>query len=94
MENSSRDGNTGPPYLRNVYADQEAAVRTRHGTTNWFKIGKGVCQGSILSLCLFNLYVEYIKCNAKLDESQTGIKVTGRSINRLRYADKQIANAF
>jgi len=80
--------------IRNLYAGQEGTVRMRHGAINWFKIGKGVCQGSILSLCLFNLYVEYIKCNAKLDESQTGIKVTGRSINRLRYADKQIANAF
>ena len=73
---------------------QEATVRNRYGTNDWFNIGKGVCQGCILSLCLFNLYVEYIKWNAKLDESQTGIKVTGRSINRLRYADKQIADAF
>ena len=80
--------------LRNLYAGQEATVRIEHRTTDWFKTGKGVHQGCVLSLCLFNLYVEYIKWNAKLDESQTGIKVTGRSINRLRYADKQIADAF
>ena len=61
--------------LRNLYADQEATVRTRHGTTNWFRIGKGVCQGGILSPCLFNLYVEYIMRNAGLEEAQAGIKI-------------------
>ena len=66
---------------------QEAIVRTLHGTTDWFKIRKGVCQGFILSSCLFNLYAEYIMQNARLDESQTGIKVAGRNINNLRYAD-------
>ena len=66
---------------------QEATVRTGHGTTDWFQIGKGVCQGCILSPCLFNLYAEYIMRNAELDEAQTGIKITGRNINNLRYAD-------
>ena len=73
--------------LRNLYAGQEAAVRTRHGTTDWFQIGKGVHQSCILSPCLFNLYAEYIMANAGLDEAQTGIKVPGRIINNLRYAD-------
>ena len=73
--------------LRNLYAGQEATVRTGHGTTDWFQIGKGVCQGCILSLCLFNLYAEYIMRNAGLDEAQTGIKIAGRNINNLRYAD-------
>ena len=73
--------------LRNVYADQEATVRTLHGTTDWFKIGKGVHQSCILSPCLFNLYAEYIIWNARLDESQAGIKSAGRNINNLRYAD-------
>ena len=73
--------------LRNLYAGQEAIVRTRHGIIDWFKIGKGVCQSCILSPCLFNLYVEYIMRNAKLDESQAGIKIAGRNINNLRYAD-------
>ena len=73
--------------LRNVYADQEATVRTLHGTTDWFKIGKGVHQSCILSPCLFNLYAEYIIWNARLDESQAGIKIAGRNINNLRYAD-------
>ena len=73
--------------LRNLYAGQEATVRTRHGITDWFQIGKGVCQGCILSPCLFNLYAEYIMRNARLDESQAGIKMTGRNINSLRYAD-------
>ena len=73
--------------LRNLYADQEATVRTGHGTMDWFKIGKGVCQGYILSPFLFNLYVEYIMWNARLDESQAGIKIAGRNINNLRYAD-------
>ena len=73
--------------LRNLYAGQEAAVRTRHGRVDWFKIRKGVRQGCILSLCLFNLYAEYIMQNARLDESQAGIKIDGRNINNLRYAD-------
>ena len=70
-----------------MYADQEATVRTGHGTTDWFQIGKGVCQGCILSPCLFNLYAEYIMRNAGLDEAQAGIKFAGRNINNLRYAD-------
>ena len=73
--------------LRNLYAGQEAAVRTGHGTTNWFQIGKGVCQGCILSPCLFNLYAEYIMRHAGLDEAQATIKIAGRNINNLRYAD-------
>ena len=73
--------------LRNLYADQQATVRTGHGTTDWFQIGKGVCQGCILSPCFFNLYAEYIMRNAGLDESQTGIKIVGRNINNLSYAD-------
>ena len=73
--------------LRNLYAGQEASVRTGHGTTDWFQIGKGVCQGCILSPCLFNFYAEYIMRNAGLEETQTGIKIAGRNINNLRYAD-------
>ena len=73
--------------LRNLYAGQETAVRTRHGTMNWFQIGKGVRQGCILLPCLFNLYAEYIMRNAELDEAQAGIKIAGRNINNLRYAD-------
>ena len=73
--------------LRNLHAGQEATVRTGHGTTDWFQIGKGVHQGCILSPCLFNLYAEYIRQNARLDESQAGIKIAGRNINNLRYAD-------
>ena len=73
--------------LRNLYAGQEATVRTGHGTTDWFQIGKGVCQGCILSSCLFNLYVEYIMRNAGLEEAQTGIKIAGKNVNNLRYAD-------
>ena len=73
--------------LRNLYAGQEATVRTGHGTTDWFQIGKGVCQGCILSSCLFNLYAEYVMRNAGLEESQAGIKIAGRNINNLRYAD-------
>ena len=73
--------------LRNLYAGQETTVQTRHGTTDWFQIGKGVCQGCVLSPCLFNLYVEYIMQNARLDEAQTGSKVEGRNINNPRYAD-------
>ena len=73
--------------LRNLYAGQEATVRTRHGTTDRFKTGKRVRQGSILSPCLFNLYAEYIMKNAGLEETQAGIKIAGRNINHLRYAD-------
>ena len=73
--------------LRNLYAGQEATVRTRHGTTDWFKIGKEVCQGCILSPCLFNLHAEYIMRNTGLEEAQAGIKTVGRNINHLRYAD-------
>ena len=73
--------------LRNLYAGQEATVRTGHGTTDWFQIGKGVCQGCILSPCLFNFYAEYIRRNAGLEEAQAGIKIAGRNINNLRYAD-------
>ena len=74
-------------FLRNLYASQEATVRTEHGTTDWFQIGKGVRQGCILSLCLFNFYAEYIMRNAGLEEGQAGIKIARRSINNLRYAD-------
>jgi len=73
--------------LRNLYAGQEATIRTGHGTTDWFQIAKGVCQGYILSLCLFNLYAEYLMRNARLDEAHAGIKIAGRNINNLRYAD-------
>ena len=73
--------------LRNLYAGQEATVRIGHGTTDWFQIGKGECQGCILLLCLFNLYAEYIMRNARLDKAQAGIKISGRNINNLRYAD-------
>ena len=73
--------------LRNLYAGQEATVSTGHGKTDWFQMGKGVCQGCILSPCLFNLYAEYIVINAGLDEAQAGIKIVGRNISNLRYAD-------
>ena len=73
--------------LRNLYAGQEATVRTGHGTTDWFQIGKGVCQGCILSPCLFNLYADYIMRNTGLEEAQAGIEIAGRKINHLRYAD-------
>ena len=73
--------------LRNLYAGQEATVRTGHGTTDWFQIGKGVRQGCILSPCLFNLIVDYIMRNAGLEEAQAGIKIAGKNINNLRYAD-------
>ena len=73
--------------LRNLYAGQEATVRTGHGIMDWFQIGKGVCQGCILSPCLFNLYAEYIMRNVRLDEVQAGIKIAGRNISNLRYAD-------
>ena len=73
--------------LRNLYAGQDATVRTGHGTTDWFQTGKGLCQGCISSACLFNVYAEYIMSNAGLDEAQAGIKIAGRNINNLRYAD-------
>ena len=73
--------------LRNLFAGQEATVRTGHGTTDWFQIGKGVCQGCILSPCLFNLYAKYIMRNTGLEDAQAGIKVSRRNINNLRYAD-------
>ena len=95
MENSERDGNTRPPDLppENLYAGQEATVRTGHGTTDWFQIGKGVRQGCILSPCLFNLYAEYLAAaeyimrNSGLDEAQAGIKIARMNINNLRYTD-------
>ena len=90
MENSERDGNSRPPDLpleKPIYAGQEATVRTGHGTTDWFQIGKGVRQGYILSLCLFKLYAEYIMRNAGLEEAQAGIKIARININNLRYAD-------
>ena len=73
--------------LRNLYSSQEATVRTGHGTTDWFQIGKGVCQGCILSPCLFNFYAEYIMRTAGLEEAQAGIKIARKNINNLRYAD-------
>ena len=73
--------------MRNLYAGQEASVRIGHGTTDWFQIGKGVCQGCILSPCLFNFYAEYIMRNAGRDEAQAGIKIAGRNINNFRYTD-------
>ena len=79
--------------LRNLYGGQEATVRTGHGTTDWFQIGKGVCQDYILSPCLFNLYAEYLMRNAGLEEAQTGIKIARRNINNLRYADDSILMA-
>ena len=79
--------------LRNLYADQEATVRTGHGITDWFQIGKGVCQVCILSPWLFNLYAEYIMWNARLDEAEAGIKIARRNINNLRYADDTILMA-
>ena len=89
MDNSERDGI--PDHLicllRNLYAGQEATVRAGHGTTDWFQIGKGVRQGCILSPCLFNLHEDYIMRNAGLEEARAGIKIAGRNINNLRYAD-------
>ena len=79
--------------LRNLYTGQEATVKTGHGTTDWFQIRKGLCQGYILSPCLFNLYAEYIMENAGLDELQAGIKIAGRNINNLRYADDTMLTA-
>ena len=85
MKNSERDGNTRPPDLPlEKYAGQEATVRTGHGTTDWFQMGKGVRQGCILSPCLFNFYAEYIMRNTGLGEAQAGIKIAGRNINNLR----------
>ena len=89
VENSERDGNTRPPDLpfkKPVYRSGRT-VRTGHGTTDWFQIGKGVCQGCILSPCLFNLHAEYIMRNAGPEKAQAGIKIAGRNINNLRYAD-------
>ena len=89
MENSERDGNTRPPDLplEKSVCSQEATVRTGQGTTDWFQIGKGLHQGCILSPCLFNFYAEYIMSNAGLEETQAGLKIAGRNINNLRYAD-------
>ena len=90
VENSERDGNTRPPDLpleKPVCRCQEATFKTGHGTTDWFQIGKGVHQSCIVSPCLFNLYAEYIMRNAGLEETQAGIKIAGRNINNLRYAD-------
>ena len=89
MDNSERDGNLDHLIylLRNLYAGQEATVRTGHGKTDWFQIGKGVCQGCILSPCLFNLYADYIMRKAGLKEAQAGIKIAWRKISNLRYAD-------
>ena len=79
--------------LRNLYAGQESTVRIGHRTTDWFQIGKGVCQGCVLSPCLFNLYAEYIRRNSRLDEAQAGIKTAGSNINNLRYADNTTLTA-
>ena len=89
MENSERDGNTRPPDLplENLYAGQEATVRTGHGTTDWFQIGKGVHQGCILSPCLFKFYAEYIMRNTGLEEAKARINISGRNIYNLRYSD-------
>ena len=89
MENSERHGNTRPPDLplEKPYAGQEAIVRTGHGTTDWFQIGKGIRQDCILSPCLFNLSAEYIMRNSGLEEAQAGIKIARRNTNNLRYAD-------
>ena len=89
MENSEREGIPGHLIclLRNLYAGQEATARTGHGTTDWFQIRKGVCQGCVLSPCLFNLYAQYITRNAGLDEAQAGIKIAGRNTNNLIHAD-------
>ena len=89
MENCEKDGNTRPPDLplEKLYAGQEATVRTGHGTTDWFQIGKGVRQGCVLSPCLFHFYAEYVMRNAGLEEAQAGIKIAARNINNLRYAD-------
>ena len=90
MENSERNGNTRPPDLplEKSVCRSGRTVRTGHGTTDWFQIGQGVCQGCILSPCLFNLHAKYIMRNAGLEETQAGIKIAGRNINNLRYADE------
>ena len=95
MENSERDRNARTPdlLLRNLYAGQEATVETGHGTTDWFQIGKGARQGCVLSPCLFNFYAEYIMRNAGLDKAQAGVKIGGKNINNLRYADDIILMA-
>ena len=95
MENSESDENIRPPDLppEKPVCGQEAAVRTRHGTTDWFQIGKGGRQGCILSSCLFNLYTEYILRNYELEETQAGIKIARRNINNLRYANDTILMA-
>ena len=92
MENSGRDENTNhlTCLLRNLYAGQEATVRTGHGTTDWFQTGKGVCKGCILSPCLFNFYAKYIMRNAGLEETQAGIKIAGRNINKLNIQKTKI----
>ena len=89
MEKTERHGNTRhlTCLLRNLYAGQEVTVRTGHGTADWFQIGKGVCQGCIMSPCLFNFYAEYIMRNPGLEGAQAGIKIPGRNINNLRYID-------
>ena len=89
MENSERDGHTRPPDmpLRNLYAGQKTTVKTGHGKTDWFQTGKRLCQGCILSLCIFNFYAEYIMRNTGLEEAQAEIKIVGRNINNLRYAE-------
>ena len=94
MENSLSDGNNRRPYhlLRNLYASQEATVRTGHGTMDWFQTGKGELQGCILSPCLFNFYAEYIMRNTGLEEAQAGIKIARRNINNLRYVDDTTIN--
>ena len=95
MENSESDGNTRPPDLplEKSVSGQEATVRTGHGTTDWFQIGKGVRQGCILPPCLFNFYAEYIMRNAGLEETQAGIKIAGRNINNLRNANNTMLMA-
>ena len=94
-ENSLRNGNTRALNLlqRKLYAGQETTIRTGHRTINWFQIGKGVCQGCILSPCLYNFYAEYIMRNAGMDEAQAGIKIDRRNINNLRYADDTVLMA-
>ena len=88
MENSERDGNTRPPDLPlEKFVCRSGTVRTGHGTTDWFQIGQGVRQGCMFSPCLFNLYAEYIMKSTGLEETQAGIKIAGRNINNLRYAD-------
>ena len=79
-------------FLRNLYAGQEATIRSGHGTKDWFQIGKGICQGCVLSLCLFNFYADYIMRNAELDETQVVIKIAGRNVNNLRYEDDSMVS--